>query len=148
MDYGVRWVVFSNVCNEIERRFNPCLWMRKLKDVPFKLRIMACLRQLRLGGPLAQHYGNYSMDYNLFRNIFLDRFLKWMYATKDEYIKLPRTEDEINHVERLYLNIGHPGCIGSIDCVHVGWNACKHTLKVQCTNAGAGDAKGKPSVVF
>jgi hypothetical protein len=45
-DYGVPWVVFSNVCNEIEQRFNPCSWKRKLKDVPIKLRIMACLRQL------------------------------------------------------------------------------------------------------
>jgi hypothetical protein len=86
MDYGVPWVVFSNVCNEIERRFNPCSWMRKLNDVPFKLGIMACLRQLRLGGPLGQHYSNYSMDYNSFRNIFLDRFIKWMYAMKDKYI--------------------------------------------------------------
>jgi hypothetical protein len=147
-DYGVSWVVFINVCNAIERRFNPCSWMRKLKDVPFKLRIKACLRQLRLGGPLGQHYSNYSMDYNSFRNIFLDHFLKWMYAMKDEYIKLPRTEDEINQVEHLYPDVGHPSCIGSIECVHVGWNACKHTLKAQCTNAGAGDAKGKPSVVF
>jgi hypothetical protein len=51
-DYGVPWVVFSNVCNEIEQRFNACSWMSKLKDVPLKLRIMDCLRQLRLGGPL------------------------------------------------------------------------------------------------
>jgi hypothetical protein len=45
-DYGVPWVVFSNIFNVIERRFNPCSWMRKLNDVPFKLRSMACLRQL------------------------------------------------------------------------------------------------------
>jgi hypothetical protein len=67
---------------------------------------------------------------------------------KDDYIKLPRTEDNINHVARHYLAVGHPGCIGSIGCVHIGWNASKHTLKVQCTNNGSGDAKGNPSVVF
>jgi hypothetical protein len=71
-----------------------------------------------------------------------------MYAMEDEYIKLPRTKDEINHVDRLYRAVGHPGCIGSFDCVHVCCNACKHTIKVQFTNAVAGDAKGKPSVVF
>jgi hypothetical protein len=54
---------------------------------------------------------------------------------KYKYIKLPCTKDEINHVERLYHDVSHPGCIGSIDCVHVGY-------------AGAGDDKGKPSVVF
>jgi hypothetical protein len=109
---------------------------------------MACLRQLRLDGPLGQDYSNYSMDNNSFRNTFLDHFIKWMYAMKDEYIKLPRTNDEINYVERLYRAVGHPDCIGSIDCVPVCCNACKHTLKVQCTNAGTGDAKGKLSVVF
>jgi hypothetical protein len=31
-DYGFPWVVLINVCNEIERLFNPCSWMRKLKD--------------------------------------------------------------------------------------------------------------------
>jgi hypothetical protein len=30
----------------------------------------------------------------------------------------------------------------------VGWNACKHTVKVHCTHAGVGYAKGKPSLVF
>jgi hypothetical protein len=67
---------------------------------------------------------------------------------KDEYIKLPCIKDEINHVERLYRAVGHPGCSGSINCVRVGWNEFKYTLKVQCTTAGAGDAKGKSSVVF
>jgi hypothetical protein len=71
-----------------------------------------------------------------------------MYAMKDDYIKLPSTEDESNHVERLYRAVGHPECIESIDFVHVGWNACKHTLKVQCTNDVVGDAKGKPFVVL
>jgi hypothetical protein len=147
-DYGVSWVVFSNVCNDIEQRLNPCSWMRKLKDVPFKLRIMACLRQIRLGGPLGQHYSNYSMDYNSFKNIFLYCCLEWVYAMKDDYIKLTRTKDEINHVKRLYRAAGHPCCIGSIDCVHVIWNTCEQNLNVQCTNAGAGDTKGNPSVVF
>jgi hypothetical protein len=45
-----------------------------------------------------------------------------MYAMKDAYMKLSRTEDKINHVERLYRAVGHPGCIGSIDCVNLEWN--------------------------
>jgi hypothetical protein len=64
MDYGVPWVVSINVCNEIEKRCNPCSWMRKLEYVPFKLHIMVCLRELLLDGPLGQHYSNYSIAYN------------------------------------------------------------------------------------
>jgi hypothetical protein len=61
---------------------------------------------------------------------------------------LPKTDAEINHVERLFRACGHPGAVGSIDCVHIGWHKCRHTLKIQCTNSGAGDNKGKPSLVF
>jgi hypothetical protein len=35
-----------------------------------------------------------------------------------------------------------------VDCVHLPWNSCQHTLRMQCSNAGAGNSKGKPSVVF
>jgi hypothetical protein len=53
-----------------------------------------------------------------------------------------------NHVERLFRTCGHPGAVGSIDCVHIGWHKCRHTLKMQCTNTGAGDSKRKPYLVF
>jgi hypothetical protein len=67
---------------------------------------------------------------------------------KDDYIHLPKMDEEINHVERLYHRIGFPGAIGSVDCVHLPWNSRRRTLRMQCISAGAGDSKGKPSVVF
>jgi hypothetical protein len=54
-----------------------------------------------------------------------------MAEIKDEYIHLPRMDEEINYVERLFRACGHPGAIGSIDCVHVGWHKCQYKLKVQ-----------------
>jgi hypothetical protein len=89
----------------------------------------------------------YSMDYNMFSS-FYEKFLTWMWLMKDDYIHLPKTNEEINHVEWLYHHIGFPGAIGSVDCVHLPWNSCRHTLRTQCINAGAGDSKGKPYVVF
>jgi hypothetical protein len=71
-----------------------------------------------------------------------------MEEMKDNHIHLPRTDEEINHIGRLFHACGHPGAIGSIDGVHIGWHKCRYTLKVQCKNNGSGDSKGKPSLVF
>jgi hypothetical protein len=147
LDYGVPWTVFTQICNEFEKRYQVHQSLRRLKAVPFKLRVLACLRQLRLGGPMSQHLVTYAMDYNMFRS-FYGKFLNWMWLIKDDYIHLPKTDEEINHVERLYHRIGFPGAIGSVDCVHLPWNSCRHTLRMQCINAGAGDSKGKPPVVI
>jgi hypothetical protein len=147
LDYGVPWPVFIQLCNEFEKRYEVQQCLRRLKDVPFKLRVLACLRQLRLGGPMSQHLVTYSMDYNIFCS-FYEKFLNWMWLMKDDCIHLPKTDEEINHVERLYYHIGFPRAIGSVDCVHLLWNSCRHTLLMQCINAGAGDSKGKPSVAF
>ena len=35
------------------------------------------------------------------------------------HIHLPETETEIEHVEGLYGQLGLPGCISSVDCVHI-----------------------------
>jgi hypothetical protein len=96
---------------------------------------------------MSHHLITYAMDYNMFRS-FYEKFLNSAWLMKDDYIHLPKTDEEINHVERLYHRIGFPGAIGSVDCVHLTWNSCRHTLQMQCINAGAGESKGKPSVVF
>jgi hypothetical protein len=60
----------------------------------------------------------------------------------------PRTDEEINHVERLFRSCYHPDTIGYIDYVRVGWYTCGITLNVQCKNTGDGGNKGKSSLVF
>jgi hypothetical protein len=130
-----------------KKRYQGHQCLCRLKAVLFKLRVLARLRELRLGGPISQHLITYSMDYNMFRS-FYEKFLNWMWLMKDDYIHLPKMDKEINHVERLYHYIGFPGAIGSLDCVHLPLNSYRHTLRIQCINAGAGDSKGNPSVVF
>jgi hypothetical protein len=148
LDYGVLWSVFQTIIKLLDDKFAPRSSMRKLRDIPLYLRVMACLHHLRLGGPMGQHVVGYSLDYCTFRKFFLEKFLVWFCTIRHDYIKLPKTDDEINHVERLFCAYGHPGAVGSIDCVHIGWHKCRHTLKIQFTNTGAGDNKGKRSLVF
>jgi hypothetical protein len=43
---------------------------------------------------------------------------------KDEYIYLPRNLTELKGVNRDYNSTGLPGCVGSMDVVHVKWSDC------------------------
>jgi hypothetical protein len=132
----------------VDEKFSPRRGLRKLSEIPFELQVMACFRHLHLGGPLNQQQAPYFLEYSSLQRFFLGKFLGWMEEMKDEYIHLPQTDEEINHGERLFCACVHPGTIGSIGCVHVGWHKCRYTIKVQCTNNGDGDSKGKPSLVF
>jgi hypothetical protein len=147
-DHGVPWQVFEDFVKTVDEKFSPRRGLRKLNEIPFELRVMVCFRHLCLGGPLNQHQASYSLDYSSFRKFFLESFLVWMEDKKEDYIQLPRKDAEINHVEILLRACGHPGAIGSIDFVHIGLHKCRYTLKVQCTNTGDADSKGKPSLVF
>ena len=35
-----------------------------------------------------------------------------------------KNEDEIKRVTSVYSRVGLPGCIGSVDCVHLAWGMC------------------------
>ena len=51
-----------------------------------------------------------------------------MASIRDHYIHLPRNAVELKQVQKSYATIGLPGCTGSIDVVHIGWNACPANL--------------------
>jgi hypothetical protein len=61
-----------------------------------------------------------------------------------EEITMPETEEEIENVMGHYRYIGLPGCIRSIDCVHVFWNKCPAGLLNSCQVG----SKAKPGLSF
>jgi hypothetical protein len=55
---------------------------------------------------------------------FFHQFTPLFVAEKyDEWVHLPRTPSELAAVMQPYEDAGLPGCMGSIDCTHVYWNA-------------------------
>ena len=40
------------------------------------------------------------------------------------YCNAPLSEDEIERTMKIYRRLGLPGCIGSVDCVHIRWERC------------------------
>jgi hypothetical protein len=47
-----------------------------------------------------------------------------MSSIKDEYIFMPTTNEQFEKVVGEYSARGLPGCVGSVNCVHVGWDKC------------------------
>jgi hypothetical protein len=142
--YGVPWPPFQEMSDEFEQwclNNNNEFYCKATS--PFKLRFMACFRQLRTGGFISQFRESHSIVGSLLRNFFY-LFLDWHWDKTNLHIKIPTTREEIDHVENIYHLIGYPDCLCIIDCVHLPWGACTWTLQTQCKNKH----KKKPTVVF
>ncbi len=59
-------------------------------------------------------------------NKFFLRFVDFMWSIRNEYIYLPRDDEEIRKVMKRYEEMGLPGAMGSVDVVHVKWSNCPH----------------------
>ena len=63
--------------------------------------------------------------------LFFRSFVANISSIKSHYISMPSTVEELRFVEKSYAELGLIGCCGSIDIVHVGWDACpKHLIHV------------------
>jgi hypothetical protein len=64
---------------------------------------------------------------NLSEEIHRSFFLQWisnMSSIREEFIFMPHDDDTFNKVTNEYAARGLPGCVGSVDCVHIGWDRC------------------------
>ena len=92
-------------------------------SAPLHLKILASLRVLGRGECFDTCYELSNIHAETLRTFFL-KFIRYISGLYGEYIKSPCTPTEINYVQRQYELLGFPGCIGSIDCVHVHWERC------------------------
>jgi hypothetical protein len=61
-----------------------------------------------------------TLEVRTFFFLFLDAIIDMKY----EYVSLPQNMTELNHVFKYYKDVGLPGCVGSMDVVHVKWAHC------------------------
>lgn len=95
-----------------------------IKAAPLELKVLAVLRVLGRG---------YCFDgveelcfisaevLRIFFHKFCDLFSQKYFSV---YCAPPKTEEEIASVTGIYDRLGLPGCIGSVDCVHIRWERC------------------------
>ena len=75
---------------------------------------------------------------------FFVKFIAWFYSHyHTTWIVFPATTEQVVHVESRYAGLGLPGCLGSVDCVHVGWDMCPGGFNSDCIGK-----EGYPTLAF
>ena len=110
--------------------------------VKAELLILSCLKVLSHATPFRCLTNDTNISFTEHR-LFFHKFIEKMCSMRDEYVHLPRNNEELKQIMSRYDSQYLPGCIGSKDVVHTKWSCCP-----------AGDynrAKGKesfPSIAF
>ena len=55
---------------------------------------------------------------------FYHNWCNSMTGMMDDYIYMPTNTEDGEFIEEGYARYALPGCVGSIDVAHVGWDAC------------------------
>jgi hypothetical protein len=115
-------------------------WGQTVGDL--RLKLLGVL--FALGSSATQF--NVSSHTNLSEEVHRRFFIDWttkMSSLKAEYIYMPRDDTELKFVVGEYEALGLPGCIGSVDCVHIGWDNCPVQMKNMYTGK-----EGYPSIAY
>jgi hypothetical protein len=115
---------------EGDRRSPTDPWGNEKSDTRFL--ILAALRVLAHSFTFDLCYKMTDITADTHNNLF-KVFIKWM-ATKEyaRHLRMPMIEQEIEHVTKNYEHHGVPGCIGSIDAIHIAWDMCPTGLLSNC----------------
>ena len=115
-------------------------WGRPVGDL--ELKILGALYMLGTAATPFVVSSNTNLSEEVHRVFFLD-WIDKMSLLKEDFIYMPRNRDEYNFVVDEYAKMGLPGCVGSIDCVHIGWDMCP----IQHKNMYTGK-EGYPSIAY
>ena len=88
-----------------------------------ELKLLGCLNVLGHG---ADH-SSVSLQTNIGDVVHRKFFVQWiglMASIKDRFIYMPHEQLALDFVTEEYRSMGLPGCVGSVDCVHIGWDMC------------------------
>ena len=143
--FRVPYSVFKEICLDIDL----VLGERAMHDraghetVPVSLLVLGSLRVIGSGCTFDAIEELTNVAEETHRIFFHEQFCNWGERVSPTHIKMPCDAESLRHVLGLYERLGHPGCTGSIDCVHVIWDKCPAGLKSACKGKG-----GFPTLAF
>lgn len=113
------------------------------KSIPTYLLILETLKLLTKGCHFSSLVIESTMSISSIQVFFHLFCYHFSIDNYDNYITYPKTPEEISQTEGIYRLVGLPGCIGSTDCVHIGWNVAP----ASCSQEYKG-ASGKPTISY
>jgi hypothetical protein len=111
--------------------------------VPFKLKVLMCYFILSTGMTFRAAAKIVGCDKETIRVFFLLFLRVNAKHLAPIYIKLPQTEEEVRRAVDTYSEDDLPGCMGSIDCTHIGWTRCRSSVRSWYVGK-----EGVPTVAF
>ena len=119
----VPYVVFVEICQQdIERILGEQAGVDSAGDetIPILgLLVLASLWVLSSGCTFEAEEELTALSECAHLKFFHEQFCMWGTKAAEEHICMPKTDEEIAHVLRWYEQRGFPGCVGSVDCVHL-----------------------------
>ena len=110
------------------------------RRVPLELKLLGVLRYNAVGGiwdVISEASGGVSIDtFSTFHRKYMD----WFNRTQLEKYVYPSNPET---AAKTYANYGFPGCVGSMDGVHIPWEACPWQMKNLYTGK-----EGHPTIAF
>ena len=132
--FRVPYKMFRSICDDMTSTgtFVESTDAKGLPCIQLELLVLASLRYLASGCSFDLLEELTCVDEETIHCFFHEKFCIWGVVAAEEHIKLPSDDDSLAHVMGLYAKLGLPGCVGSVDCVHVIWDKCKAGLKSAC----------------
>ena len=124
--FRVPFAVFEEICQSMEEEgfYSQGRCRNGWPRVPLELLVLGSLRVLAAGCSFDMVEEWTNVSFVTHRNFFNNVFTKWGKGLAKTLIRFPANEAEMRHVVGLFERVGHPGCVGSVDCVHIVWDKC------------------------
>jgi hypothetical protein len=133
--FRVPFCVFLEICESIKATHNlpeDKYDAKGQEGIKLSLLVLGSLRMLGSGCTFDAIEELTCVSRVTHRKFFHKYFCTWGQDAAKDIIRLPHDEDSILHVMALYERKGLPGCVGSVDCVHVCWDKCPSSLHSTC----------------
>jgi len=133
--FRVPFSVFLEICSSINATHNlpdEKFDARGQECVKLSLLVLGCLRILGSGCTFDAIEELTCVSQDTHRKFFHKYFCTWGQEAAKDLIKLPHDENTARHIMALYERKGLPGCVGSVDCVHICWDKCPSSLHSTC----------------
>jgi hypothetical protein len=133
--FRVPFSVFTEICSSIKAAHNLKEGKCDAKGeecIKLSLLVLGSLRIIGSGCTFDSIEELTCVSQDKHRKFFHDYFCTWGQGAAKDLIRLPHDENSVRHVTALYERKGLPGCVGSVDCVHVCWDKCPSSLHSTC----------------
>jgi hypothetical protein len=129
--YGVPYHTYEALVHKCRHVYNLDVDPRQRARgtvAPLELQLVCALRMLRRGSCPLDDSDHTSIGGAAIRSFFHKFCAAIVQHEADVWLCPPSTEQDIEKAVDMYAKRGFPGCIGSVDVVHVPWDRCPAAL--------------------